>query len=102
MLPRTKNNQEFGCRWYLIHIQARAFVTPPSKQKTDDGLRAISGDTTGAIKVWDLNTTACIRTFPGHEGHGTNVQALALSQDGLKVRRGTGASPYYTLAHFQS
>ena len=94
VLSQIKNKNHTGDSGYRFHDRAGAFVTPMI-HKTGDGLRAISGDTTGAIKVWDLNTAACIRTFHGYEGHGTNVQTLALSQDGLKVRRGTGVNTNY-------
>ena len=33
---------------------------------SDDGMRCLSGALDGVVKLWDLNTALCIRTFKGH------------------------------------
>ena len=50
-----------------------------------DGLSAVSGDSDGNVRLWDLRTGLEVRRLPGHVG---SVYAVAFSPDGTKVLSG--------------
>ena len=50
-----------------------------------DGSRCASAGADGRIKLWDMVTGTCIRTF---EGHGGPVHSVDLSADGASIASG--------------
>ena len=54
---------------------------------TSDGKRIVSGSDDNTIRVWDLDTGACLKTL---EGHTSSVKAVALTSDGKRIVSGSG------------
>ena len=52
-----------------------------------DGKRALSGAHDRTVKLWDLETGACLNTMEGHSG---SVWSVALSADGKRALSGAG------------
>ena len=52
-----------------------------------DGRRAVSGDRSGTVRVWDLESGECIRTL---KGHADRVSAVDITPDGRRVVSGSG------------
>jgi hypothetical protein len=54
---------------------------------TPDGRFALSGSTDHSLRLWELATGACLRTF---EGHTQEVNAVAMTPDGRFTLSGSG------------
>lgn len=59
---------------------------PTCIQLTPDGLTAISGDTTGRLRVWDLTTRECLQVLKAHT---TKIVGIQITSDGSKVISGS-------------
>jgi len=51
-----------------------------------DGRYVLSGSDDKTLKLWDVKTGECIRTFEGHEG---SVRSISFSPDGRYVLSGS-------------
>jgi WD40 repeat protein len=51
-----------------------------------DGRRLVTGSDDKTVRVWDLDTGACLRTLKGHLD---SVRSVALHADGLRVVTGS-------------
>ena len=52
-----------------------------------DGRRLASGSDDSTVRLWDVETGACVRTL---EGHGSPVLSVCFSPDGRMVASGSG------------
>jgi WD40 repeat protein len=52
-----------------------------------DGRRAVTGSADKTVRVWDLDTGACLRTL---EGYSNWVMSVALHEDGRRAVMGSG------------
>ena len=51
-----------------------------------DGRRVASGSMDETVRLWDVETGACVKTL---EGHGEGVSSMCFSPDGKKLASGS-------------